>query len=320
MKRILVTGALGQIGTELVPALRNLYGSGNILATDIRSSGSRDITEGGPFALLDCRNGERLLSLVKSHQADTIFHLAALLSATAEADPQKAWEVNMEGLRIILEICRQEKCALFTPSSIASFGPSSPKQGTPQDTVQRPTTIYGITKVAGELLCDYYHKKYDVDARGVRYPGIISNAACPGGGTTDYAVHIYYDAVKKGSYTCFLKPDTFLDMLYMPDALKAAVQLMEADPAKLSHRNAFNITAMSLSPETLAQSIREHIPGFKIDYEIDSLRQSIADSWPQSLDDSAARLEWGWKPDYDLKSMTRDMIDTLKAKSLKKAC
>ncbi|RKY61410.1 MAG: L-threonine 3-dehydrogenase, partial [Candidatus Neomarinimicrobiota bacterium] len=230
------------------------------------------------------------------------------------AKPQQAWNVNMNGLYNVLEVARKFGCAVFTPSSIGAFGLSTPHIKTPQDTIQRPNTIYGVTKVAGELLCDYYHKRFNVDTRGVRYPGIISYKTLPGGGTTDYAVDIYYEAIKQQKYTCFLKAGTYLDMMYMPDAINAAIQLMEADPDRLIHRNAFNVTAMSIEPEMLAASIRRHIPEFKMDYNIDPVRQGIAESWPDSMDDSAAREEWGWKPEYDLDKMTVDMLMHLKEK------
>lgn len=315
--KILLTGALGQIGSELAVKLRNLYGNDNIVLTDLRDDVNLDIIEGGPFIKTDSRDGKILHEIIKKYRIERIYHLAALLSATSEKNPQTAWDINVNSLLTVLEIAREEGCSLFTPSSIGAFGPSSPKDYTPQDTIQRPTSMYGVTKVAGELLCDYYHHKYGVDTRGVRFPGIISNATPPGGGTTDYAVHIYYEAVKNRRYTCFLRGDTNLDMIYMPDALKAAVEIMEADPAKLRHRNAFNITAMSFCPEDQAGYIRAHIPEFEIDYDIDPVRQAIANSWPNSLEDYAARVEWGWSPDYDLESMTEDMLKVLTEKNRK---
>lgn len=238
----------------------------------------------------------------------------ALLSARGEAEPQLSWKINMGGLVNLLEIAREFNCAIFTPSSIGAFGPSTPKDLTPQDTIQRPTTIYGVTKVAGELLCDYYYKRFGLDTRGVRYPGIISNVTAPGGGTTDYAVHIYYEAIKHKKYTCFLKEGTSLDMMYMPDAVRAAIEIMEADPARLIHRNCFNVTAMNFTPEILEAEIKKHIPDFVMDYDVDPIRQSIAESWPNSLDDSVARQEWDWKHEYDLVSMTNDMLDVLSKK------
>jgi nucleoside-diphosphate-sugar epimerase len=267
---------------------------------------------------VDCREARRLAEIVKRHNIDTIYHLAALLSAVAEHEPQKAWDINMNGLLSVLEVAREHGCSVFTPSSIGAFGPNTPKDYTPQDTIQRPTSMYGVTKVAGELLCDYYHRKYGVDTRGVRYPGIISNVTPPGGGTTDYAVEIYYEAVARKRYICFLDGDTHLDMMYMPDATKAAIDLMEADPARLRHRNAFNVSAMSFSPEEQAAYIRQYIPDFEISYQVDPVRQAIANSWPNSLEDYAARVEWGWKPDYDLDTMTKDMLRVLMARADKK--
>ena len=311
MKKILLTGALGQLGSEITTELRKRYGSDNVVATDIRDDVNRDIVESGPFYKTDCTNGDAVLHIVRNHRIDTIYHLAALLSAVAEAKPLTAWDLNMDGLVTVLEIARREGCAVFTPSSIGSFGPTTMKDWTPQDTLQRPTSMYGITKVAGELLCDYYNHRYGVDTRGVRYPGLISNVTPPGGGTTDYAVDIYYAAVEKKEYTCFLKGGTYLDMMYMPDAVKAAVDLMEADPAKLRHRNAFNVTAMSFCPEDQAAYIRPYIPEFEITYAVDPVRQAIANSWPNNMEDYAARVEWGWQPKYDLDAMTRDMLTVL---------
>jgi nucleoside-diphosphate-sugar epimerase len=311
MKRIVITGSLGQLGSELAPALRARYGADNVVVTDVRGDVRGALVEGGPFHRLDSRDGKRLDEIVAAHGADTIFHLASLLSATAEADPQKAWDININGLVSVLEVARARGCAVFTPSSIAAFGPQSPRDSTPQTTIQRPTSMYGITKVTGELLCDYYYKRYGVDARGVRYPGIISNVTPPGGGTTDYAVHIYYSALTEGSYRCFLSGDTYLDMIYMPDAIRAAIELMEADPTRLRSRNAFNVTSMSFCPEEQAAYIRRYIPHFEITYEIDPVRQALANSWPNSLEDYAARVEWGWSPEYDLDATTRDMLNVL---------
>lgn len=314
MKRILITGALGQIGSELTPFLRKRYGNENVLASDIKPLPEGMINQNGPFEYINCLDAQGIHSAVKKYKIDTIFHLAAILSATGEKNPQLAWKVNINGLYNILEIARENKCAIFTPSSIAAFGPSTPKDNTPQETIQRPNTIYGLTKVAGELLCDYYHFKYNVDTRGVRFPGIISYVTLPGGGTTDYAVEIFYQALKCKKYTCFLDKNTYLDMMYIPDALKAAVNLMEANPYRLKHRNAYNVTAESFTPEELAQEIKKHIPDFEMKYDIDPMRQAIADSWPNQLDDSAAREDWGWSPDYDLRAMTKDMIEKLKIK------
>ncbi|MFA6688532.1 MAG: NAD-dependent epimerase/dehydratase family protein [Sphaerochaetaceae bacterium] len=311
MKNILVIGSLGQLGSEIALGLRREYGRDHVVLTDIRDDVNRPLIEGGPFYRVDCRDGDAIGRIVKEHRIDTIYHLAALLSASAEKRPLEAWNINMGGLVVTLEIARECRCAVFTPSSIGAFGPSTPKRYTPQDTIQRPTSIYGVSKVAGELLCDYYHHKYDVDTRGIRFPGIISNLTPPGGGTTDYAVEIYYAAVEKHHYDCFLRGDTYLDMIYMPDAVQAAIQLMEADPGKLRHRNAFNVASMSFCPEEQAAYIRTRIPDFTIGYDIDPVRQAIADSWPDCLEDYAARVEWGWSPKYDLASMTEDMIVTI---------
>jgi nucleoside-diphosphate-sugar epimerase len=313
MRRILVTGALGQIGSELVPALRARHGAEQVIASDIRVPPAGAGTD-GPFAVLDVTNFRQLQDLVRRHEIGTLYHLAALLSATAEERPHVAWEINMGGLYKILEVARENRCALFHPSSIAAFGPGTPRAATPQDTVQRPNTMYGVTKVAGELLADYYAHRFGLDVRGLRFPGLISHTALPGGGTTDYAVAIFYDALRHGRYRCFLGPDTRLDMMYMPDAVRATLELMEADPARLKHRNAFNIAAANFTPAELAAEIRKHLPGFEIEYEVDPQRQAIADSWPQSLDDTAARTEWGWRPRYDLAAMTAEMLEQLRPK------
>lgn len=314
MKKVLVTGALGQIGTELVMHLRNIYGNNNVIASDIAKKGSEKVIEEGPFEIIDVLDVKKINEAVEKYRPDVVIHLAAILSAVGEANPTLAWNVNMYGLFNVLEVARSKGCAVFTPSSIAAFGPSTPKDNTPQDTIQRPSTMYGVTKVAGELLCDYYFSKYGVDTRGVRFPGLISYEALPGGGTTDYAVHIYYEAVKNKKYTCYIKEGTYMDMMFMPDALNAIVSLIEANPDKLIHRNAFNITAMSFAPEHIYSEIKKIIPEFTMDYNVDPIRQAIADSWPNSLDDSAAREEWGWNPKYDLTLMTKDMIDKLSAK------
>ncbi|UCF20905.1 MAG: L-threonine 3-dehydrogenase [Gemmatimonadota bacterium] len=313
MRRILVTGALGQIGSELVTALGERHGTENIVASDIRMP-AKGAEPPGPFEYVDCTAKRLVDEVVRKYDVGTIYHLASLLSATAEEKPQVAWDVNMGGLYRVLEVSRKNHCAVFFPSSIGAFGPSTPRNKTPQDTLQRPTTIYGVTKVAGELLCDYYHQRFGVDTRGLRYPGLISYVAPPGGGTTDYAVEIFYQAIRNRRYTCFLGPTTRLDMMYMPDAIKAAIDLMNADASRLKHRNAFNVTSVNFTPEQLAAEIRAHIPDFSIDYEVDPVRQAIADSWPDSLDDSAAREEWGWQPDYDLEAMTRDMLVNLRKK------
>ena len=318
MKKILVTGALGQIGSELITKLRNVYGADQVVATDIRKKEDDPVVQAGPFEILDVTDGERMFELAKKHQVDTIMHLAALLSATAEAKPLLAWNLNMGGLVNALETARELKCQFFTPSSIGAFGPSTPKDNTPQDTIQRPTTMYGVNKVSGELLCDYYYQKFGVDTRGVRFPGLISYVAPPGGGTTDYAVDIYYKAIQDKAYTSYIGKGTYMDMMYMPDALNAIVGLMEADASKLIHRNAFNVTAMSIEPEDVAASIRKHIPEFKLSYEVDPVRQAIADSWPNSIDATAAMQEWGFKAEYDLDKMTEDMLAKLRGKLLQK--
>ncbi|MFQ5529682.1 MAG: NAD-dependent epimerase/dehydratase family protein [Gemmatimonadota bacterium] len=310
MNRIVVTGAAGQIGTEMVAALRARYGSDSVLATDIRIP---EGATGGPFALADVTIGDSLDAAVARHRADTIFHLAAILSAVGEQRPQKTYEVNIGGLFNVLEVARARDCAVFTPSSIAAFGRGTPADPTPQDTIQRPNTMYGVSKVAGELLCDYYHHRFGVDTRGVRYPGLVSWLTEPGGGTTDYAVEIYFEAVRTGRYECFVSADTQLDMMYMPDAIRAAVELMEADPGRLRHRNAFNVTAMQGTPASLAASIREHLPEFEIVYDVDPIRQAIADSWPRRVDDTAARAEWDWEPEYDVAAMTADMLSNLQS-------
>lgn len=314
MRKILVTGALGQVGSELVPALRERYGGHMVVASDIRMMPVEALREGWPFEFVDCTNQRSIQEVVQRHQIGTIYHLAALLSAVSEEKPHIAWEVNMGGLYRVLEVARQVGCAVFVPSSIGAFGPTTPHEQTPQDTIQRPNTMYGVTKVAGELLCDYYFRRFGVDTRGVRYPGLISYVAPPGGGTTDYAVEIFYHALRYGTYTCFLAPDTRLDMMYMPDAIDAAIGVMEADPEGLEHRNSFNVTAMNVTPAEMAAAIAEHVPGFTIQYEVDPVRQAIAESWPNSLDDSAARQEWGWDPKFDLATMTRDMLAKLSEK------
>ena len=297
--------------------IRNMYPDGNVVAGYIKGAEPKGVLlESGPAEEADVCNGEQLLGIVKKYNIDTIYNLAALLSAVAERKPQLAWHIQIDGLMNILEIARENNVAVFTPSSIGSFGPETPHQNTPQDTLQRPRSMYGVTKVATELLSDYYHTKYGVDTRSVRFPGLISNVTLPGGGTTDYAVEIYYAAVKGEEFVCPIAAGTFMDMMYMPDALKAAVDIMNADPSKLKHRNSFNIASMSFDPEIIYHKIQEHIPGFKMRYEVDPVRQAIADSWPDKMDDSCAREEWGWKPSYDLETMTVDMIDALKKKLL----
>jgi nucleoside-diphosphate-sugar epimerase len=314
MKKILITGALGQIGTELTTYFRGQYGNDNVVISDVNKPANNSIIEGGPFEQLNVVDAAGVAEVCKKYGINQIVHLAAILSARAESNPQMAYNINMNGTYNVLEVAREMGIAVFTPSSIAAFGASTPVDNTPQDTIQRPSTMYGVTKVAGELLCDYYFTKYGVDTRGVRFPGIISYAALPGGGTTDYAVHIYYEALKNKKYDSFIGAGTYMDMMYMPDALKAVHDLMEANPDRLVHRNAFNVTAMSFDPEMLAAEIKKHIPEFKMGYEVDPIRQKIANSWPNSIDDSAAKAEWGWKPGYDLASMTTDMLEKLTVK------
>ncbi len=311
MKNILIIGSTGQIGTELTMHLRNLY-DGNVVAGYIPAAPpKKELLESGPAEVVDITNAQQIADTVEKYEIDTIYNLAALLSAVAEAKPQLAWHIGLGGLFNVLEVAREKGCAVFTPSSIGAFGPGTPKDKTPQDTIQRPQTMYGVTKVSGELLGDYYHKRFGVDTRSVRFPGLISNVALPGGGTTDYAVDIYYKAIQEGSFVCPIKAGTYMDMMYMPDALHAMVQLMEADPTRLKHRNSFNIASMSFEPDMIYAAIKKEMPSFTMTYEIDDLRQQIADSWPNSLDDSCARAEWDWKPTYDLDSMTRDMLAKL---------
>jgi nucleoside-diphosphate-sugar epimerase len=317
MKRILIIGSVGQIGSELTMRLREVYGHNSVVAGWRSTPPSPELAESGPLEKVDATEPERIAEVVKKYQIDTIFNLAALLSAVAEQKPQAAWNVGVNGVYNVLEVARENGCAVFFPSSIGAFGPTTPLDNTPQDTIQRPRTMYGVTKVAGELLSDYYFKRYGVDARGLRYPGIISNVTFPGGGTTDYAVDIYYSAIRDKKFTCFLKKGTFLDMMYMPDALDAAIQLMEADPAKLVHRNAFNVTAMSFDPEIIFQAIKKRIPEFVMDYNVDPIRQGIAESWPNKMDDTAARQEWGWNPEWNLESMTDDMLKVIAEKHRK---
>ncbi len=317
MKNILVIGGTGQIGSELTMKLRGIYGDGHVVCGYIPNAAPKGkLLESGPAEIVDITNAQQIADVVKKHGIDSIYNLAALLSAVAEARPQLAWNIGVNGLYNALEVSREHNCALFTPSSIGSFGLSTPHVKTPQDTVQRPQTIYGVTKVTGELLSDYYAKRFGVDTRSVRFPGLISYTTPPGGGTTDYAVDIYYSAVKGETFKCPLKPGTFMDMMYMPDALRAAVEIMEADPSRLVHRNSFNIASMSFDPEIIYNKIKEYIPDFRMEYELDPLRQSIADSWPDSLDDTCARTEWDWKPEYDLDAMSKDMINNLRVKLL----
>jgi nucleoside-diphosphate-sugar epimerase len=312
MKKILVTGAVGQIGSELTMALRKKYGSDSVVAVGHKTKPSETLVRSGPFEIAEITEKESLEELVKKHHIDTIYHMAAILSVTGENNPQLAWNVNMNGLYNVLEIAREHKMIrVFSPSSIAAFGPETPRENTPQETILRPRTIYGVTKVAGELLCNYYFSKFGLDVRGVRYPGIISSETAPGGGTTDYAVAIFYEAIKQKKYTCFVREDTVLPMMYMPDCIKATMDLMEADLSNLKHHADYNLAAISFSAGELAAEIKKHIPEFKCEYKPD-FRQAIADSWPKSIDDSAARKEWGWKPAYNLSTMTKDMIEKLR--------
>lgn len=312
--RYLVIGALGQIGSELTMELRRRHGGGNVVAADIRTPGAGALRESGPFMLCDAVDPKAVSDIIAQHNIDVIVHLAAILSARGEQDPALCWMVNMRGLRNVLEVARERKLRqVFCPSSIAVFGPKTPRDNTPQETILEPTTMYGVTKVAGELLCDYYVAKFGMDIRGVRYPGIISAETLPGGGTTDYAVEIYYKAVSDGAYSCFLREDTMLPMMYMPDCIKATLDLMDAPLDKLQHHSNFNIAAMSFTPADVALEICKHIPEFSISYAPD-FHQAIADSWPRSIDDSAARAEWGWAPAYDLAAMTADMLRLLQAR------
>ena len=314
MKRILITGALGQIGSELVVKLNEIYGEENVFPTDIRKVEDNAICNHPNFQILDVLEMDRFMELAEESKADTLIHMAALLSAVAEEKPLVAWHINMQGLVNALEVAREHKLQFFTPSSIGAFGPDTPKVGTPQDTIQRPTTMYGVTKVAGELLCDYYYTRFGVDTRGVRFPGLISYVTPPGGGTTDYAVQIYYDAITDGKYVCNIPQGVKMDMMYMPDAIQAIIDLMEADASKLVHRNAFNISGMSFEPEEIAASIKKVMPGFEMTYDVNPTLERIANSWPDELDTSAAREEWNFKTEYDLDKMTVDMIEKLSAK------
>lgn len=312
MKNILIIGATGQIGSELTMLLRKNY-SGNVVAGYIPGAEPKgELKESGPSAVVDITNPQQIADAVNQYQVDTIYNLAALLSAVAENKPQLAWKIGLGGLFNTLEVAREKNCAVFTPSSIGSFGPGTPKDNTPQDTIQRPKTMYGVTKVSGELLSDYYFTRFGVDTRSVRFPGLISYITPPGGGTTDYAVDIYYSAAKGEKFTCPIAQNTYMDMMYMPDALRAAIEIMEANPDKLIHRNSFNIASMSFEPDTIYRKIKEYAPSFEMEYQVDPLRQAIAESWPNSLDDTCAREEWGWEPQYNLDEMTKDMLEKLK--------
>lgn len=309
--KILVIGACGQIGVELTLALRKQYGNNNVVASDLREE--NPLLKGtGPYVSMDVMNKEMLHVQVIRQNITQIYLLAAILSATGEKNPNLAWHLNMQGLLNVLDIAREEKLhKVYWPSSIAVFGPTSPKQMCPQQTIIEPTTVYGISKYAGEFWCNYYHQRYGVDVRSIRYPGLISYKSAPGGGTTDYAVEIYLEAIEKQKYTCFLSEDTYLPMMYMPDAIRATMELMEAPADKISVRTSYNVAGMSFSPKEIASSIQEHIPAFEMGYKPDS-RQAIADSWPQSIDDSVANKDWGWKPQYDLSLMTKDMLENLR--------
>ena len=313
MKNVLIIGSTGQIGSELTMKLRAIYGGSNIVAGYINGAEPKgELLESGPAALVDITNPAQIAEAADKYKIDTIYNLAALLSAVAEAKPQLAWKIGIGGLFNTLEVAREKGCAVFTPSSIGSFGDDSPKDKTPQDTVRNPRTMYGVTKVSGELLSNYYFYRFGVDTRSVRFPGLISYVTPPGGGTTDYAVDIYYAAVKGQTFKCPIAAGTFMDMMYMPDALRAAIEIMEADPTKFVHRNSFNIASMSFDPEIIYNNIRKYIPDFKMEYEVDPLRQKIAESWPNSLDDTCARNEWGWKPEFNLDEMSKDMIARLR--------
>lgn len=315
MKNILVIGSTGQIGSELTMELRKHYGNEHVVAGYIPGAEPQgELKASGPFGIADVTDSKTIGEIVKDYKVDTIYNLAALLSVVAESKPTLAWKIGIDGLWNVLEVARAYKCAVFTPSSIGSFGQSTPHVKTPQDTIQRPSTMYGVTKVTTELLSDYYYVKYGVDTRSVRFPGIISYKTLPGGGTTDYAVDIYYAAVRGEKFVSPIKAGTYMDMMYMPDALNAAIQLMEADVTRLKHRNAFNIASMSFDPEGIYKAIKKYVPDFEMTYEVDPLKQSIADSWPDCMDDTCAREEWGWKPHYDLDSMTIDMLDKLRVK------
>ncbi|MGL5938153.1 MAG: NAD-dependent epimerase/dehydratase family protein [Phocaeicola sp.] len=314
MKNVLIIGATGQIGSELTLKLRDTY-AGNIIAGYIPGAEPQGLLkESGPAEIVDITNAQQIAAVVEKYEVDTIYNLAAVLSATAERKPQLAWEIGMGGLFNVLEVAREKQCAVFTPSSIGAFGKDTPKDNTPQDTICRPQTMYGVTKVAGELLSDYYYTRFGVDTRSVRFPGLISYTTPPGGGTTDYAVDIYYSAVREEKFISPIAAGTYMDMMYMPDALRAAIEIMEADPTRLIHRNSFNVAAMSFDPEILLASIRKERPHFEMEYNVDPLRQAIAESWPNSIDDSCARAEWDWKPTYGLEEMTKDMLLKLNEK------
>ena len=314
MKKILVVGAGGQIGTELVPHLQKHYGYDNVIAADLRPEIVTKLSGFSRAITLNALDMEEYAKVVKRENVDSIFNLVALLSATGERNPQLAWDINIGALLNSLNLAKEYNCAVFTPSSIGAFGKNTPHHMTPQDTVMRPNTIYGVCKVTGELLSDYYHSRFGVDARSVRFPGIISNGALPGGGTTDYAVEVFYEVAKRGRYTCEVPKDTYMDMLYMPDALEAVTQLMEADPSKLVHRNSFNITSMSFTPEQLFTEIKKRVPEFTWDYNVDPVKDQISASWPDCMDDSCAREEWGWNPKWGINEMVDDMLAACRRK------
>jgi nucleoside-diphosphate-sugar epimerase len=309
-EKILVIGASGQIGVELTQALRKIYGAANVIASDLREE--NELLHGtGPYVSLDVMNKEMLHVQVIRQNVTQIYLLAAILSATGEKSPNLAWHLNMQGLLNVLEIAKEEKLTkVYWPSSIAVFGPTSPKQNCPQHTIIEPTTVYGISKYAGEFWCNYYHLKYGVDVRSLRYPGLISYKSAPGGGTTDYAVEIFHEALEEKKYTCFLNEDTYLPMMYMPDAIRATIELMETPVEKISIRTSYNLSGMSFSPKEIAAEIKKHVREFTIEYKPD-YRLAIAQSWPQSIDDSVARKDWGWKEEYDLAGMTKDMLENL---------
>lgn len=308
-KRILVIGSSGQIGTELVEGLRARFGNENVVASDIKEP---QVKQEGPFAMVDAMDRRGIERIIEKHAITDVYLLAALLSATAEKDPAFAWKLNMESLFIVLELAREGKLKkVYWPSSIAVFGPTTPKENTPQHTIAEPSTVYGISKQAGEQWCAYYHKRYGVDVRSIRYPGLIGWKSAPGGGTTDYAVHIFHEALKNGTYTSFLDRGTKLPMMYMPDAIRATIDLMEAPADQVKERTSYNLAGFSFSPEDIASEIERHMPEFKLGFAPDS-RQAIANSWPRSIDDSAAHTDWGWKPDYDLRAMVDDMMLNLK--------
>lgn len=311
MERILIIGAAGQIGSDLLPGLREKYGAERVVAAVHRRSLPEEAARSGPWVRLDCLDRSALKAVLKRFDIGLIYHLAARLSASAEADPFSAWRENMDGLQNVLELAWEHRCRVFFPSSIGAFGGGSPRQETPQTTIMRPSTIYGISKVAGELLGDYAHHRFGLDCRGLRYPGIISHKTAPGGGTTDYAVAMFHAALAGEVFDCCLAPHTTLDMMYMPDAVRAAMELMEADACRLTHRNAYNVTGFSINPVQLLYAIRRFLPDFELEYRVDPLRQSIADSWPEAMDDTQARQDWGWKPQYDLDRTTADMVANL---------